>query len=476
MRKTLPSFFALSLALGGLSLAGCTTKKVTEVTGSTITPAVASVSPETSYRGRTLDVQLTGSGTAWDASTTIAFGAGVTVNKITIASPAALVANITVADDATIGEHDVTVTDGKNAEPYKMLFNVQSPITATVTGTVAQGSVLFLKIKNNDTSNPFDTTATGDGFFTPLTFTNIVVTGSTGVEFQVSNVTANEIDATATVDTTTAPGPLDIEVKSGPTDGSGPVADSKQSAAATIAARTATALTSPTTATIADAGGSQIYTYTPKAVGDSVSIGTSDSGGASQIVVFSPSVTLTGVIATGASGTSGTSGKPAKFTSTSTAPVYVLVYDGAQMGSVTATVTVTDITFVTQAGGEGNDVVNNMSAGATLISAPPAKLTGASLSSVTDVDWYKVVVPAGKVIHVQTIPGDANTDTFVTFYGTDGTTVLGTSADKTNHEDATSDALPGAGTYFFKISYSSDPMATPYAAGNSHYDLLVDLE
>ena len=469
MKITLPSLIALSLAVGGLSLSGCTTKK--EV--NSVSPAISGATPSVAYRGRTLDVHLAGSGTAWDASTKVAFGTGITVNKITVASTAAIIANVTIADDATLGAHDITVTDGVHAEPYTMAFSVDSPIKTTLTGTVAQGSVVFFTITNNVKDTPFDDTSTGDGLFSAKKFTNVALSGPAGVSFQVSDVTPSKISGLALIDTAAAAGPLDIDVKSGPADGTGTVDDSKQLAAGTIAARTPAALTDGTTATLTEAGASMIYTFTPKAVGDKLSFGTSDSGDATQIVVFSPGVTFDGIVA---NGSSGSMGGPAVFNATSTAPVYVLVYDGSLMGGVSATLTASDITYVPQAGGEGSDTTNNAFAGAVAITAPPAKIVGASLSSADDVDYYKVTVPAGKVIHVQTVPGDAKTDTFITFYGSDGTTVLDTSSDQGNHEDATSPALPGAGTYYFAVSYSQASNATPWAAGNSKYDLLVDLE
>ncbi|MEO6954724.1 MAG: hypothetical protein ABI321_23190 [Polyangia bacterium] len=469
MRKTLPSLFALSLALGGLSLAGCTTKKVTEVNGAA--PAISSVSPTTSYRGRTIDVTLAGSGTAWDANTKVDFGTGITVNKVTVASTAALIANITIAADSTVGAHDVTVTDGTNSEPYKMVFNVQAPIAGTFKGTVAQGSVVFFTIKNSDLSTPFDATQ-GQDSNGNTTYPNVALSGTTGVSFQVSSVTATEIGGAALIDTTAAAGPLDIDVKSGPTDGTGTVIESTQAAAGTIAARTATALSGATTASLTDPVASMLYTVTPAKTGDSIRIIADDTNAASNVLVFSGTVDFDHLLAVGAT---------ASFTATSTTPVFVIVYDSAAKGGVDVSIKEYDFDYVVQAGGEGNDTVNGMSTGAVSITAPPAKLSGMSLSSADDADWYKVTVPVGKVIHVQTVAGDDTTPTVVTFYGTDGATQIGTTDDQGTQSDVTSPMLAGAGTYFFKITYGTGADtffggAPAWAAGNSHYDLLVDLE
>ena len=136
-----------------------------------------------------------------------------------------------------------------------------------------------------------------------------------------------------------------------------------------------------------------IYSFTPKAAGDRLTFSTSDTGSASQILVFSPAVSIMDIVANGASGAQG---GPAVFTATSAAPVYVLVYDGLLAGSVSASLSVTDTSYTVQAGGEGNDTANNTFAGAVTITTPPAKLTGMTLSSESDVDYYKVTVPAAR--------------------------------------------------------------------------------
>src|SRR3954453_17925238 len=68
--------------------------------GVQITPSVSLVQPLTVFLGRTLDVHLAGYGTNWNDMTTIDFGAGVTVNKVTAASETGLTVNITIAETA----------------------------------------------------------------------------------------------------------------------------------------------------------------------------------------------------------------------------------------------------------------------------------------------------------------------------------------------------------------------------------------
>ncbi len=152
--------------------------------------------------------------------------------------------------------------------------------------------------------------------------------------------------------------------------------------------------------------------------------------------------------------------------------------DGAT-GGYMATVTSSDIALTIQAGGEGNDTTNNAYTGATVLSAPPVEVQGASLSSATDIDYYAVTVPAGKAIHVQTVPGDDSTEATVLFYNSDGTTILPDPdqtdptmpVDNFGPEDTVSNAVTTAGTYYIAIGFSQDPEATPWSADESHYNL-----
>lgn len=128
--------------------------------GTTITPSVSIAEPAVAFLGRTLDVHLAGFGTMWTDATTVDFGIGVKVNKVTAASDTGLTANITVADTAAEGARDITVTDGATVETYKASFTVRSPLTlGTPLGTVAQGSIFFLHVDDADHDNPFDSTA-----------------------------------------------------------------------------------------------------------------------------------------------------------------------------------------------------------------------------------------------------------------------------------------------------------------------------
>jgi len=71
-------------------------------------PAITSVSPNQVVQGQTLSVTITGTNLL--GVTTVSFGSGITVNDFTVNSPTEIVANITIAADATIGTSDVSVS------------------------------------------------------------------------------------------------------------------------------------------------------------------------------------------------------------------------------------------------------------------------------------------------------------------------------------------------------------------------------
>jgi len=471
--KITHGFLALSLAtaLAG----GCTTKKyyTTGGDGGTEAPAsVSNISPSLAFTGATLDVQLTGSATNWDASTTVDFGSDVKVNKITVASASSMTANITVSPTAMTGTRDVTVTAGTDAEPYKMTFNVQNQVDVTFPPTVTAGSIFEVTITNNDLAHPFDTTTDFLGNYADLSF-NVPA----GFEYQIINATPTEVDVVFLADVMATTGPFDIDLLSGADPST--AYEYKRTAVFTVgAAPTPMPFTNGTNATIANPYSSTLYTYTPAAANDLVTFSTTDTGMNSSIFFLHKSGSFMDVGATDA-------GPSVEYIAPDTTPVYVLVINGTSAPNLAVMLGLTDVALNVQSGGEGDDTTNNAFAGAVSLSTPPVIVQGASLSSAMDQDWYKLTVPAGKVIHATTLPGDANTDTVITFYNSDGTTALdnqegdGTAADgvdNANQEDAHSVAVTTAGIYYVKISYSASSFATPWAAGNSHYDLFVELQ
>src|SRR5438034_269885 len=58
-------------------------------------PQVSAISPARAFLGRKLEVTVSGVATKWAAATTIDFGTGITVDKVTAPSPDALLVALT---------------------------------------------------------------------------------------------------------------------------------------------------------------------------------------------------------------------------------------------------------------------------------------------------------------------------------------------------------------------------------------------
>src|SRR5262249_39544862 len=101
----------------------------------------------------------------------------------------------------------------------------------------------------------------------------------------------------------------------------------------------------------------------------------------------------------------------------------------------------------------------------------------AQLSSLMDIDFFKVTagpMDVGKKLHVQTLPGDTNTDTLVQILRPDGMSTLTGPVDYGYQENVTSAPLPMAGAYYVKISMST--YQGTFNPTQSHYEVLVTLE
>ena len=89
-------------------------------------PVLSLVSPPTGNQGaNNLSVNLTGQFTHFVQGTSVAsFGAGITVNSLTVSNSTAAVANITISQGASLGSRDVTVTTGAEAATLTGGFSV----------------------------------------------------------------------------------------------------------------------------------------------------------------------------------------------------------------------------------------------------------------------------------------------------------------------------------------------------------------
>lgn len=103
------------------------------------TPAVTGVAPTDGSQKQTLNVAV--SGTNFESGATVSFGAGVTVNTVTVTSATSLTANLTVASNATLGTRDVTVTNVSGFSGSRTAaFNVRAAKPQLISVTPSQGN------------------------------------------------------------------------------------------------------------------------------------------------------------------------------------------------------------------------------------------------------------------------------------------------------------------------------------------------
>jgi hypothetical protein len=121
---------------------------------------VLSVTPSTVAAGSTRDVTISGALTHFGATSVAGFGAGVTVNSLTIASPTSAVANVSVAAGAAVGFRDVTVQTGAESAgetvPGPFLVTAATPAVARLTGASprsgARGATVDVVLGGADTA------------------------------------------------------------------------------------------------------------------------------------------------------------------------------------------------------------------------------------------------------------------------------------------------------------------------------------
>ncbi|UCH50423.1 MAG: hypothetical protein JSV54_05210 [Chloroflexota bacterium] len=92
-----------------------------------LTPTITSLNPSQSSQGQTLNIVITGS--QLNRVNAVDFGAGITVNSITVDSPTQITANIRIGANAASGPRDVTVTNPTGSDILIGGFTVQQSLT-----------------------------------------------------------------------------------------------------------------------------------------------------------------------------------------------------------------------------------------------------------------------------------------------------------------------------------------------------------
>jgi hypothetical protein len=403
---------------------------------------VSGVFPAEGFSGRTLRVEISGDATEWSGSPGVNFGQGVTVSNVTVASPTSLFADITIADDATPGTRDVTITND-GTFTLKSSFMIESPMELVFDGMVAQGGAPYFTINNRDFETPFDLTS-GD---TPSGFANLTLTSPAGTQFVISDSTAYQLKGFALIDADAMPGPL--SVSSGTM---GHEVAFNLGANVDITARAPMALTDSATGMLAATGDSALY---------SVNVATSPA--LMRVVATTSDADGQPVTAMLPNGQWADATGAALSVVNATGNVDVVVFDAGTAGGYSYTLKskVEQLTSGAEA-----TTANDTPAASLNASALPFVQTGGTVSAMADKDVIKIVLSAPAVVHVAAHSGDDLTDTAVDILanGSGNPSVLTNYTTKPVDEagcfplfglgcgeDVTSPML-AAGTYFIVIS------------------------
>jgi hypothetical protein len=186
---------------------------VARVTTPITTPTLLEVQPTTLGQGTTGTVVLRGIDTQWTASSTVTFGAGVTVNSVTAPSATELDASVTVAANAAIGFRPASVTTSGQGTQYldqAIFIGGALPNNLPVVASIAPssgsvGQTLDINITGLNTN--FVNGTTTAVFGTGITVNSVTVTDATHADANItimSNQSAGFHDVVLTTGTETA--------------------------------------------------------------------------------------------------------------------------------------------------------------------------------------------------------------------------------------------------------------------------------
>jgi hypothetical protein len=172
-------------------------------------PQLSVVNPPTGHQGdANLSVSLTGLNTHFaNGTSTASFGAGITVNSLTVSDATDAVANITISLSATIGSRNVTITTGTETATLTGGFSVLVGVPHLVSANPASaqvGATVNVAIAGAFTTfqQGFSSVSFGSG----ITVNSITVTGLAQLSANItvtSNATVGSRDITVTTNSQT---------------------------------------------------------------------------------------------------------------------------------------------------------------------------------------------------------------------------------------------------------------------------------
>lgn len=416
-------------------------------------PSISLVTPNKVVVGRSAEVAISGFGTKWTAAARVAFGAGITVSNVRVASPTALLADIAVSADAAIGTRDVTVTEGAAVASYTGAFTVLPLFTVTLPVKATRGAMFAIVIHHNDPKF----------LFTGAPALTLTPPPSAGGDLRTFvNITSpQDLVVQVFADFTAPLGKRSLTL----------VANRGTLRELTIERAEAFELTekvelpltddSPAMGTLSEAYSGALFKYVP---------------GAAELRKFTFDTTASGkpylflLSSTGVYEDRLTEGPDNVLATCPVEGCYVSAFDTSGTAGLPYV-----MKAVAPPGGPEVEPNDTLSTAQPLTLLPEGNVgqvfvTSAQLSTLGDEDWFKLTLSTadvGKRLRVVTAGGDRLTDTQVDVQSSSGASLGGPSDDRVLHEDFTSAPIPAAGDYFVKVYYSNfvfsfDPAESRY--------------
>lgn len=157
------------------------------------TPAITSLTPNSGVQGQMLDVSVLAQFTNFvNGTTTAAFGAGITVNTVTVTSPTSATVNITISPTAFTGLRTIALSTGTESVSSSFLVN-QGPALLSALNPISGGqgqANLNVAVTGQNTHFVQDVTAASFG--SGVTVNGVTVTSATSATV---NITIQEFAA-----------------------------------------------------------------------------------------------------------------------------------------------------------------------------------------------------------------------------------------------------------------------------------------
>jgi hypothetical protein len=150
-------------------------------------PIITSLSPEVGRQGQSLALTISAQFAAFNATSTVSLGAGVTVSSVTVENPTRIVAQITIDSTAVLGERTVTVLTGSQSLSAITPFNVQTmnPVSEFSISPSAGNVMIKTRVELFGNGTAFVSGVSTPDFGPGISVQNIVVDSPTKMRAEI---------------------------------------------------------------------------------------------------------------------------------------------------------------------------------------------------------------------------------------------------------------------------------------------------